>query len=290
VDNQECSRLEQTSHFLEMAMGRVITVNNFSSAYEVFKENSKYFNLIILSTELEHASGFHFISNIKKIQKNIPYLFISNNKDSELFKSQGSTAKNFLLKPVNFKELLEKIYTLCLVNHKEIDDIIKDYDVNYKNAKDQLILSQEDLKEMEFLIDDFEILISEMICLSTKTVCYQVGMKEIHELLQKTYNIFYTFIDEDIKDAIEPFAIALLSFINCVDNIELESNSREDIFETIILLLEDTLKFIEDTVNREKYLHSQYLVDSFIANIDYLKLKSGMISTEENDLSELDFF
>jgi DNA-binding response OmpR family regulator len=289
VDDHDCIRLEQTHDFLEKVVGNVIISSSYVEAFDIFKENLQYFNLIILSTELSQESGFHFISNVKKLKKDIQFLFISTNKDSDLFLNQGCTAKNYLLKPINFKELIEKIHTLCLVNHKEIDDIIKEYDINYKKSKDSLSLSVEDLKDMEFLIDDFEILISEMICVSTKNMCYNVEMAELHQLLQKTYNVFYTFIDEDIKDAIEPFALSLLSFINCIDSIKIKSEKREDIFETLILLLEDILGFIENTVKIGVYLHSQYLVDSFISNIEYLKVQSGLKEVSDNDVS-LDFF
>jgi DNA-binding response OmpR family regulator len=290
VDNKDCTRLEQTNNFLKSVVGNVILCDNYASAYEIFQQNARYFNLIILSTELSKESGFYFISNVKKLQRDTPFLFISTNAESEYFLNQGCTAKNYLLKPVNFKELLEKIHTLCFVNHKEIDEIIKTYDKVYQSNKNRLALSDDDLKEIEFIIDDYEVLISEMICVSSKESCYNVSMNEVHQLLHKTYNVFYTFIDEDIKDAIEPFALAILSFINCVDNLEIKSNNRDTIFETMILLLEDILGFIEDTVRHKVYMHSQYLVDSFIANIDYLKVQSGMMNQEEDKHSQLDFF
>jgi hypothetical protein len=57
----------------------------------------------------------------------------------------------------------------------------------------------------------------------------------------------------------------------------------------LVLVLEDILKFIEDTVKKEQYIHSQYLLDSFISNIDYLKVAFNLIKVEENE-EQLEFF
>jgi response regulator RpfG family c-di-GMP phosphodiesterase len=279
--NYLCKRFEQTKVLLQRAVNEISIFYDYESPYKFFLENQNSIDLILILSNIDNNKAFSFLSHIKKISLDIPFLIIGEKSTKHL------EAMNYIQKPLNQKELLEKIHYLCVINHFVIDEFINESKVEFEVQRTTLSLSKDDLLDISLLVDDYENIVAEL--LYSKDIEKSLSSKDIHTLLQRTYNTFYTFIDEDIKDAIEPFSIILISFANTMSKISFKEHGSKEAYEILVLVLEDILKFIEDTVKKEQYIHSQYLLDSFISNIDYLKVAFNLIKVEENE-EQLEFF
>jgi DNA-binding response OmpR family regulator len=279
--------------FLKELVKCVLVEDDASLAFKKYKQDiDEKIDLIILDTELLRVKGFAFISSIRKINKNIPYLFISKNDANNSLLYQRFSKIEYLVKPINYSDLLAKIYKLSYYHvfeqisfeHAVIDT--SDTEIKYK-------LTHEDLDEIICLADDFEIFISDMISNVDIQKYNNIDLLRLHKLLHKAYNVLYMFIAEDIQKRLEPFAISILSVTNCLDNINVDEprTNTEVVSETLILILEDLLAFIEKIIDKGKYIYSEYLIDSFISNVEYLEIQLGLTTKDENDEEEnLDFF
>jgi response regulator RpfG family c-di-GMP phosphodiesterase len=287
VKDVSCPNKIYITNFLSSIVERLIIEDNQSKAYELFK--NYHFDLVIIGTEIPANTVYKFLVAIRKVKKDIPFIFISPTiKDNSII-FQKFGLNNYLIQPVNFKSLLEKIYMLCLMNRNQFNSIIDDYMKQIINKK-KLVIDSDDIEKMVDLTDDFESVIADMLYTCYNLSYYQDNLDEIYKVLESTYNLFYTFIDEDIKKAVEPFAQSIMSFMESIKDIKLTEDNKEEVLELLILLLEDVLHFIENTSLTGEYIHSQYLIDSFLSNVNYLKSKVGLIDEVSDDDSQLDFF
>jgi DNA-binding NarL/FixJ family response regulator len=257
-----------------------------------FQDKNNSFDLIIINMELLKVNGFAFISSIRKIDNHIPYLFITKNNDTNFLMYQEFKKIDYVSLPINYVELLNKVHSLT--SYAIIKNIVDEYRLDkHQELNQKLQVLEQDLEDMLFLIDDFEIYISDMICSNDINNYCDMDLIKLHKLLHKTYNLFYTFIDEDIKEQLEPFAISVLSLTNCLNNINCDNDGiykDDSVSEVLTLLLEDILKFITETAKRKKYINTQYFIDSFISNVSYLETKIGISDKFTEDDTELDFF
>jgi hypothetical protein len=256
--------------------------DDFDEATEMLNDYPDYFDIVIIFSTAFSTESFLFINRLKKINSNLEYINIS--EPHEVL----SDYNHCMFEPVRSKQLLEKVYNLCIFDYKTLDTFLFDVEKEYKSQRTALEISEDDLIDMSDLIDDFENIISELIYDPSMNI-EDIDFANANILLQRTYNVFYTFIDEDIKDAIEPFSIALLSFIDTVHSIEVSHHNSKLVLDGIVLILEDILRFIQNTVNTGHYIHSQYLLDSFLSNIECLKGQAGLIE-EEDDEDDCMFF
>jgi CheY-like chemotaxis protein len=292
TENFDIAKTDSMYMFLEQLVGNIIVEGDATFAFEkYFDKFNNEINLIVLNTELLRVKGFAFISAIRKINKDIPYLFISKNESNNLLLYQRFSRIEYLLKPINYADFLAKIYKL---SHYHIFEQIA-YDHCVEGHKDNEIkfnLSQEDLDDIISLSDDFEVFIADMISSVDVQKYNCIDLLRLHKLLHKAYNILYTFINEDIQKRLEPFAISILSVTNCLDNINLNNieTDTEIVSETLILILEDLLAFIEKIAHHGKYIYSEYLIDSFISNVEYLEIQLGLTKKDSEDTDDLDFF
>jgi hypothetical protein len=282
--NCNCHKFEQLNMLLDKVTNKTVVVEDYSLGYDYFVENKNAIDLIIVLININNIESFSLISKIKKVSLDIPFLLIGDSNQSNF------DAVNFVKKPVMFKELIEKIYLLCSINYSEIDKIILETDQEFQNRQNSLSLHKDELAEISSLIEDYESHIGELL-FNGDIRPELVDTRELHVLLQKTYNMFFTFIDDEIKDAMEPFSIVLISFANTISNVQFDENTTEDVYEVVMLLLEDVVKYIESTVIKGEYIHSQYLIDSFIANLQYLQQRCHIDSKNlQKEEEQLEFF
>jgi CheY-like chemotaxis protein len=279
--------------FLKDLTRKVVIEDSYHNVIDKYfnKEHQVHFDLIILNMDLLKVDGFAFVSSIRKIDNNIPYLFINGNNDSNFLRYQEFNKIDYIKQPLSFLNLLTKIYSLVSLNM--IERIVNEYTLRKnKEFRDRLKISEHDLDDMIFLIDDFELFISDMICSEDIHKYCDIDLIRLHKLLHHTYNLFYTFANEDIKQTLEPFALSVLSLTNCLNHISCSESidNMNHVSEILTLLLDDLLKFIIETVEKKEYIYSQYLIDSFISNVSYLETQTGISAPFTDDDTELDFF
>ncbi|APW65410.1 hypothetical protein LPB137_05885 [Poseidonibacter parvus] len=76
-------------------------------------------DLIISEVSLTHLSGIDFLTHVKKVDTNIPFIFTSSTiKTQDLISAIKNGASNYLLKPITKNQIIDEIEKKCL-NQKE---------------------------------------------------------------------------------------------------------------------------------------------------------------------------
>jgi DNA-binding response OmpR family regulator len=83
TENFEAGKADNIHLFLEKLVGNILIEDDATFAFEKYKDKFVHeIDLLILNTELLRVKGFAFISAIRKLNKDIPYLFISKNESN----------------------------------------------------------------------------------------------------------------------------------------------------------------------------------------------------------------
>ena len=118
LSNKKLLLLEDSDEFIEnvtslfnMFVKQTIIAKNIKDAFNIL-ENEKI-DIIISDINLKNENGLDFIKEYRKINKEIPIAVLSGHKDEELlFRAMTLNLSGYLLKPVNFKSLIE-VFTNC---------------------------------------------------------------------------------------------------------------------------------------------------------------------------------
>ena len=104
---------------LEMEELDVTTCKDGKSAVESFKPGK--FNLVILDVMLPLMNGFDVCEKIRKIDKNVPVLFLTaKNESQDRVKGLKLGGDDYLAKPFNLEELLLRVNNLIKRSSKNI--------------------------------------------------------------------------------------------------------------------------------------------------------------------------
>lgn len=156
-DNQEF--IDNAVSLFKMFVAQVWVAKNIREAFEVMGKEK--IDIIISDIHLKNENGLDFIKQVRKTNDAIPILILSGHKDEELlFKAMTLNLSGYLLKPINFKMLVES-FNECLekleISNQSII-VLKDaycYDKALKKVtKDKDV----------FELNKKEILFFEMLC------------------------------------------------------------------------------------------------------------------------------
>lgn len=126
-------QMQQTLTILSMFFSNIKTSMDGLEALNTFKKNR--FDLIICDIFLPNISGIEFAQEIRKINKDIDFIFISSSSDINDFKKVIQIqALDFLIKPYSFSDLqnvLLKFGKKYINNKSNIFDITNEikYDI-----------------------------------------------------------------------------------------------------------------------------------------------------------------
>ncbi len=103
--------------------------------YHQVINNDKQIDIIISESKMKYISGIELLSKIRESNKNIPFIFFTEDNDIDLLlNSLKQNVTAYFRKPIKFTDVLEKVTDVCLV----------------KKEEDQIIFSQ---KEVEDYLD-----------------------------------------------------------------------------------------------------------------------------------------
>jgi len=104
--------------FLEEKGHQVATANNADDALDMLKAQS--FDIMFLDENMPGKSGLDIISDIKKIRPALPIVMVTKNEDeSAMDEAIGSGISDYIIKPVNPKQIL-----LAIKKHVEQSGLI----------------------------------------------------------------------------------------------------------------------------------------------------------------------
>lgn len=111
------------SNTLNKIFKKVFSFSNALDALEQFRKtgnSDEKIDVILSESILPDLSGLELLLKIREINKNIPFLFITENADTSLLlKSLRCDITDYFMKPINEIEILKKIEETCLSRKQE---------------------------------------------------------------------------------------------------------------------------------------------------------------------------
>lgn len=91
--------------FLEKKDYEVVTANNGSDAIDLCREEN--FDLVLLDENMPGLSGLETLTRLKDVAPNVPVVMVTKNEEEDIMdQAIGSKIADYLLKPVNPKQIL----------------------------------------------------------------------------------------------------------------------------------------------------------------------------------------
>ncbi|WP_442764848.1 response regulator [Sulfurospirillum cavolei] len=101
--------IDNAVSLFEMFVARVYVAHTIKEAYELFEKER--IDIIISDIHLKNENGLDFIKELRKSNDSVPVLVLSGHKDEEfLFKAMTLNLSGYLLKPINFKMLVDGLH------------------------------------------------------------------------------------------------------------------------------------------------------------------------------------
>lgn len=122
VDDEEIS-LEMIASVLESDGYRVLKASDAKTALEIFERNKMTISVVLMDLVMPEYNGFIAIKTIKtqKLTRLIPIMALTASTDKEsVVKAMRAGADDYLTKPFDPNDLLERVRTLC-----KISDFVK---------------------------------------------------------------------------------------------------------------------------------------------------------------------
>ena len=201
----DVSLLKHTTDVLEDFVNKIYAVKTSKEALEVLK--NKKIDVIISDILLENENGIDFLKYIKEKNIHLPTILTTAHTDTNyLLDAIKLKVENYIVKPINIKELLNTLHDILLpvVQEKEIKkndyviktisaitdskqvDIIK-YIINNLDVENQFIASYSDIMDKfsiskPTLIKLFKELSQKDILVKTQHKTYRFNEKTLESL------------------------------------------------------------------------------------------------------------
>ena len=146
-------------------MKKTFVAKNIKESFEVLK-NEKI-DFIISDIHLKNECGLDFIEKFRELDNQTPIVVLSGYKDEDLlFKAMTLNLSGYIIKPINFKALMEA-FEKCKAKIKLNNQKIIDLKDNLKYDKELRIVIKND---EVFELNKKEILFFELLCENQKKV------------------------------------------------------------------------------------------------------------------------
>ena len=115
------------STVLNKLFKKVFIANDAQEAQTIFEESIKnniIIDVIISESQFENFTGLDLLKEVRKTDKNLPFIFFTENNDIDLLlESLRQDVTAYFMKPLDFDEVLKKVQEVCVVKKKE-DEIL----------------------------------------------------------------------------------------------------------------------------------------------------------------------
>jgi diguanylate cyclase (GGDEF)-like protein/PAS domain S-box-containing protein len=105
--------------FLESFIKNILVANNGQEGLKLFHQN--HCDMIITDVKMPLMSGLDMISEIRKVDKDIPICILTNfNESRYLLEALKKDVTSYLFKPINFKDVKKTIYENILTDENSL--------------------------------------------------------------------------------------------------------------------------------------------------------------------------
>ncbi|MGB0851397.1 MAG: response regulator, partial [Bacteroidia bacterium] len=130
--DDEIDHLKAHLFFLEERGYDVTTVTNGLDATEKVKED--HFDLVFLDENMPGISGLEALRIIKELESNIPVVMITKSEEDHIMEDAiGSKIADYLIKPVNPRQILSTIKKLTDGKRLETESVTQRYQQDFRN-------------------------------------------------------------------------------------------------------------------------------------------------------------
>jgi DNA-binding response OmpR family regulator len=165
LSNKNLLLLEDNDDFIEQIVSlfnilikKIFIAKDITNAEKIFNEEN--IDIIVSDVHLKNENGLDFIQKIREMNKEIPIVVLSGYKDENLlFRAMTLNLTGYLLKPINFKSLVD-IFEECskrIISQNEMYIVLKDNYIYNKNQKNVI------KNNLSFELNKKEILFFELL-------------------------------------------------------------------------------------------------------------------------------
>ncbi len=177
--------------FLNQKGYKILHCSNGTDALHIVKDNQ--IDLILLDENMPGLSGLEVLSELKRIKPFVPVIMITKSEEENIMDSAlGSNITDYLIKPVNPKQLLLAIKKVVekerLVSEKSVSEYITEF--NKLNQQIQLAKSIDDWKEIYTKLTFFDDQL-EQANDQSMTISLQMQHREANQLFAKYIKNYY---------------------------------------------------------------------------------------------------
>ncbi|MFB1003581.1 MAG: response regulator, partial [Bacteroidia bacterium] len=130
--DDEIDHLKAHLLFLEEKGYEVTTVTNGLDATDKVKENN--YDLVFLDENMPGVSGLEALKIIKEIDGNIPVVMITKSEEDHIMEDAiGSKIADYLIKPVNPRQILSTIKKLIDNTRLETESVTQRYQQDFRH-------------------------------------------------------------------------------------------------------------------------------------------------------------
>lgn len=177
---------ENTVGILSDLFGKIDEASDGLEAWELYQQNKTAYDIVITDLNMPHMNGLELIKQIQNINPLQAIIIISAHNETEYFlESIRNSVMGYILKPIDFEQLIESLYkTASIVNDRKDNVIYKENLQRLVNEK-TYELSQTYEKMHDFLTVD------TITQLQNATMLYHFldNLPKNNELTVMLYNI-----------------------------------------------------------------------------------------------------
>ena len=116
----ELSTIDHLMFYLEDNFKKIIVANNGVEGLKLYKENSSDIDLILSDIQMPKMDGLKMLSEIKKLNSQIPCILTTAYSDSEyLIEAIELGVISYLVKPINIDTLFKKIESVIFTTFEK---------------------------------------------------------------------------------------------------------------------------------------------------------------------------
>ncbi len=188
--DDEIDLLKPHIMFLEQKNCEVDTINNGSEAIDMVKEKS--YDLIFLDENMPGISGLEALTEIKRLQPNLPIIMITKSEEESIMESAiGKNISDYLIKPVNPNQILLAVKKNTDQSRLISEETTSGYQQEFRNIGMKLMgnLDISDWKELNEQLVYWELQMDKS---------QDKSMMEIFEMQKKEANLLFArFIENN---------------------------------------------------------------------------------------------
>ena len=185
---------ENTISLLQDLFDNIIEADDGDEALQYYQKMSHAFDIVITDLNMPHMNGLDLIRHIEAINPKQPIIVVSAHNETEYFlESIRNNVLGYILKPIDFDQLMETLYKAALTIKERVDKEHLEAQLHQ-----QIKEKTEELQKTSQIVHDF-LTIDKVTKLQNATMLYSFldSFDQAHSLTIMLYNIDnFSFINQ----------------------------------------------------------------------------------------------